>query len=133
MGEGSEKFYQLPFPCKSCLVQACCMRGETLSRLHFENSTTLAVPKVDGKSYHKALIECWANLGFDIFIGTDYIKSFSGNVVLKHNIPVKIFSLMKDLSYLVQYMVNSTSWRNGKLEDFDIKEINEKLEVLKIK
>lgn len=91
----------------------------------------MAVPRIKDKSYHKALIECWANLGVDIFNGTSYVKSFSGGIIPKHNIPVKLFIIMKALSHLVQYIVNSASWRNGETEAFDIEEISRKIQSLK--
>jgi hypothetical protein len=40
-----------------------------------------------------------------------------------NKIPMQYVMLMGQMSYLLQWMINSTSWERGELQDFDRQEI----------
>jgi len=126
----SDKFIQFRFPCTDCLVRAACKNKPTeKDDLYIGNGKTcLTLPKLNHKSYHKMLIECWANFGFDLLDNVQKREEPAG-VNKDNNIPSGYVRAMHQMASTLQYMVNSTSWSEGKLFPFDKYEINEKLKI----
>jgi hypothetical protein len=128
----SEKFVQYVATCKDCLVLPACKEGKEMylrrEAFHDFPPLSLAMPNFDRKkkSYHKAMIECWANIGQDII--SNLRKSYQGNIETHNKIPEKYMHVLIDIAGALQYMVNSTSWRNGeKIIPYDEDEIKRKL------
>ena len=123
----SDEFIEMHFPCDTCLVQATCIhqRMEKYKDKKFERISVLGIPKIDGKTYHKGLFECWANLGHRLYCNMDKIDD--QGTIRKHNIPTPLAFLVGELGGLAQWISNSTSWQKGKLQDFDRDEIKQKL------
>jgi hypothetical protein len=128
----SEKFVQFTATCKDCLVLPACKEGKELylrsEAFHNFPPLSLALPKFDtkSKSYSKALIECWVNIGHDI-IDTMH-KSYQNGIETHNKIPEKYMHLLVDITGALQYMVNSTSWRKGEhIIPYDSDEIKRKL------
>ena len=125
----SDKFIQFVFPCTECIVRAACKNKPNKKDLYGGNGKPcLALPKVKDKSYHKMLIECWANLGFDILNHISKLEHPMG-VNKDNQVPASYIRAMYQMSKVIEYMVNSTSWREGKLLPFDKMELDEKLKI----
>ena len=77
------------------------------------------------KVYRKGLIEAWANLGWDIF---QNMRTSEFNELPPEVAPVYLDVLI-ELSALIQWIINSSSWREGQKFDFDISEIKHKLKL----
>lgn len=117
----SDEFIQFRFPCAECIVRAACKNKPTnIDDLYMGyNKSCLTIPKLkDKKSYHKMLVECWINLGYDLF---DKPEGYINKV------PFSYIRAIHQMASIMQYMVNSTSWREGTLYSFDKTDINEKL------
>jgi len=120
----SERFAQVVVPCNDCIVKSMCSdRERTEERTKMWNGL-LGIPKVDEtkKMYHKSLIECWANMGWDIVSHMSHIQT--------EGIPKEAQSVF--MNYLVemcntlQWLVNSKSWRDGEEHSFDSMELMHK-------
>ena len=124
----SKEFIQFRFPCVDCIVRAACQdKPEKMPELYDEqNPILLAMPKIDDNNkYLKMFLECWANIGFD---AVDKIR----NVKDTNSIPEKYANFLIENINLLQWIVNSTSWREGeKVMNFDKYEIRHKLRVLR--
>lgn len=124
----SDEFIQFNFPCSDCIVRAACKNKPTEKGdlyIGYDNPC-LALPNLKDKSYHKMLIECWANLGHDLL--NTVKKSEEPEGINKDNkVPSTYIRAMHQMTSIIQYMVNSTSWREGALYPFDKIDINEKL------
>ena len=124
----SARFKQINVPCVTCLVQASCQDKERLdqelSRFEFF-AFLLGLQKWDEKEkvYRKGLIEAWANLGWDIFSN---MRS-SEFQDLPDNVSPEFIDALIEISGAVQWIINSTSWRTGRKQDFDKTEIKRKL------
>lgn len=126
----SEDFVQFNFPCKDCMVLACCREApkdnKKIEHLYDKlNTRCLAVPKFssDIKSYSKGLIECWANLGVGIINSMQKSEDPQTCTEINNNIPMQYVQLLGKMSYLIQWIINSTSWEKGQLQEFDAFEI----------
>jgi len=132
----SEDFIQFTFPCKDCVVAAICKEkpknAKELILEHGHAVRCLTIPKFDDplKSYHKGLLECWANIGHDILYTLEKQTSENLKTEKRNKIPRDFLYFMTHVSDILQWMVNSYSWKSGRSEDFDIKEINMKLKSL---
>jgi len=138
----SEEFIQYVFPCVECLVQAACQdhdrlriikdRKEIQTRHIRSDRPSLAVPKFDlnDKTYHKGLIECWANMGASMMN-----KVSKEEDPIKHqkadNLPMPYVHILIAMTQIICHMVNSTSWEEGTLHEFDRIEIKARLSKLK--
>jgi hypothetical protein len=126
----SEEFIQINnIPCKECLVQSMCRDKKYIDREMeryklFEFLLALRRWDESKKVYRKGLIEAWANLGWTIFrnLRTSEFSELPGKVA-----PVYL-DLLIELSALIQWIINSSSWREGEKFDFDITEIKNRLE-----
>jgi len=127
----SQEFIQFNFPCTDCLVRAACKEkpknNEDVKLYDNINPRCLTLPKFPSKIAHtKGLLECWANLGVKIITNMQKTEDSKTFRETKSNIPMHYIILMGQISYLLQWMINSESWENGELKDFDIREIREK-------
>jgi len=129
----SENFIQYRFPCDTCLVQAACQdrerAKEAVKELH-PHSHSMALPKFEGKSYYKALIECMMNLQGEIMNKVSKLEGPDGNQE-EDNLPIKYVHILHTMSQISRYIINSTSWKDGKLHSFDEFEVGSKLKRLK--
>jgi len=130
----SEEFIQYYFPCNECLVQAACKDRDNISSVknHIKGINhslpSLGIPKFEeGKSYPKGLLECWANIVKDIMDRVSREDINNGRKTTKDQMPTQYVHVMIDVAAIMCYMVNSTSWREGELFDFDRDEIKRKL------
>ncbi|MCK5608650.1 hypothetical protein KAR91_42615 [Candidatus Pacearchaeota archaeon] len=132
----SEEFIQYYFPCNECLVQAACKdRNNITSVKNYikginHSLPSLGLPKFEeGKSYHKGLIECWANIGKDMMDRVPRSEDING--AQKDDLPMRYVHIMISMAEVMGYMIHSASWREGKTFDFDRDEIKRKLSHLK--
>ena len=132
----SEEFIQYYFPCNECLVQAACKDRKNISSVknHIKGINhalpSLGIPKFkEGKSYPKGLLECWANIGKDIMDKLSRTEDTNGTQ--KDILPMRYVHIMISMAEIMCHMVNSASWREGELFDFDRDEIKRKLSHLK--
>jgi len=136
----SEKFIQYMFPCDECLVQAACQDHDRLRILKNRDKIkpeyirsdrpSLAVPVFRGKSYHKGLIECWANMGQSM-MGKVSKEEEPVKHQKKDNLPMAYVHILHAMAQIMCHMVNSTSWEEGELFEFDQVEIKKRLTQLK--
>lgn len=126
----SDEFIQFDFPCSDCIVRAACKYKPTAKDDLYGGAglPCLALPMVKEKSYHKMLIECWANLGFDLLQNVQKRNS-TAKINIDNKVPSAYIQAMHQMASTIQYMVNSTSWHEGKLLPFDQWEINKKLKI----
>ena len=128
----SVKFLQVSIPCKECLVQGACQDRLAIDRKMQAQDLfdfLLALRRWDEskKVYRKGLIEAWANLGWDIF---QNMRTSEFNELPPEVAPVYLDTLI-ELSAVIQWIINSLSWREGQKFDFDIREIKHKIEMAK--
>lgn len=116
---GTENFEVVPFPCTECLVQAACTDKPKTSKDIY--SICLLIPKWDEscKIYRKGLIECWVNMGLTILQNQ---RDFTHEGMPQESSPTFNEALF-EIVQLLQYIINSTSWRMGERYDFDIEEM----------
>ena len=133
----SAQFVQFIFPCKDCLVRAACKEkpdNEGVKSVLFNdngNPRCLAVPKLPlDITYHKGVLECWAVLGAELMSALQKSEDPKTLKETHNNIPMQYVSLMGKMSYLLCYMVNSTSWNLGELQEFDRFEIKQRIKNL---
>jgi len=136
----SSKFVQFNFPCKDCLVRAACKEkpgnDEAIKHLYDDNQfdhRCLTLPKFPSKiAFTKGLLECWANIGVDIINNMQKSEDSKTSKETTNNLPMQYVMLMGQMSYLLQWMINSVSWERGELQDFDRQEINLKSKMLRL-
>jgi hypothetical protein len=126
----SEKFIQLNIPCKECLVGPICedkkiIEQQIKEQKFFEFLLALKQWDETKKVYRKGLIEAWANMGWDIFsnMRSSEFKD------LPNKISPEFIETLAELAATIQWIINSTSWQEGKKHDFDKTEIKHKLEI----
>jgi hypothetical protein len=132
-----QKFFQFDFPCKQCVVASICKEKPDNAKdliLKFEDPVLcLTIPKeADQVTYHKMLLECWANMGSEILNKVQKQSSVDYKKEINNNIPRDYLYLMGRMASILAYMVNSTSWEIGETKSFDHNEINGRLENLKL-
>ena len=125
----SEKFIQLAVPCKECLVGPVCedkklIDKEVEQQNLYEFMLSLRKWDESKKCYRKGLIEAWVNMGVDIM---NNMSSSEDNKLPGHATPGYLNSLI-ELANTLQWMIHSTSWRKGKMYDFDKAEVKKKLQ-----
>lgn len=127
----SAEFVQFNFPCKECLVRATCLEKTHLKDKVFKVNTSiacLAAPvfeELQNKNWQRHIFECISNLLRDWTQHTrkENIRGTHPDLL----IPYEYFQVIITLCRIFQYMINSTSWRTGKLEKFDQQELSIKL------
>jgi len=124
----SVKFRQINIPCATCLVTASCEdKDRTIKEIErfpmFDLLLGLQRWDESKKVYRKGLMEAWANMGWDIFsnMRSSEFKD------LPDEISPEFIDLLIELSSIIQWVINSQSWRDGKKYDFDKTEIKRKL------
>lgn len=123
----SEKFIELYIPCKECLVAPACKDKKKIGT--YKNAELrdifLGLKKWNEKEkvFKKGVIEAWVNMGCDIF------SNMRPNEV--EDIPDSAFpeylNVLIELVNILQWLINSKSWRDGKPHDFDKSELKNKL------
>ena len=129
----SEEFIQYHFPCSVCLVQAACKDRKRVGEQVKEIMTgvpSLGVPRFKDKSYHKGFLECLMNIQKQIM---DRVSRTEGpdNKQERDQLPMQYVHIMISMTDILCHMINSTSWREGELFDFDRVEIKKRLSRLK--
>jgi len=125
----SEEFIQFRFPCNECLVQAACKdrkRVKQQVKEIMQDVPSLGVPRFKNKSYYKGLIECLINIQKQV---VDKVSRNKGadNKQEQDNLPMQYVHLIISMSDILCHMINSTSWREGELFEFDRMEIKQRL------
>jgi len=126
----SNEFVQFTFPCTDCLVRAACnQKGKPPIKI--QRKTCLAIPEWDQnkKTYIKGLYECLINLSWDATKSLRQLK-YDTNSNLANSIPSEYINFLIDILGTLQWIINSTSWREGELYNFDSIEIKNKLKHL---
>jgi len=133
----STEFIQFIFPCKDCIVRASCKEKpdhEGKLSVLFNDSgrpRCLAVPKLSQDvAYHKGVLECWANIGAQLINSMQKSEDPKTLSETHNKIPMQYVALMGKISYILAYIVNTTSWRVGELQEFDQFEIKQRIKNL---
>lgn len=128
-----ESFVQLPFPCKDCLVKAACKSHPEESK-EFQNRPILAVPKFEkGKAYTKGIMECWIDLGYILSTKLPLYSYNDGlDSDIETSIPKPYIHILKEISRFLTYMMNSYSWRENTILEYDRDELLKKLKVIEM-
>lgn len=128
----SLQFIQFKIPCETCIVQSMCQDKQDISDIKLNKNTNkcLGIPDWDmsEKSYTKGLIECWANIGWDIIKQINREKP--RGLAIKgepYSVPTQYIDMLIDIIGTLQWIVNSTSWDKGELHNFDSFELERKL------
>jgi len=120
-------------PCETCIVQAMCKdkhyKNKNLNKL---TQMCLAVPDwdTDRKLYIKGLFECWINLGDKMSQELIRLKLNNRRITdgdTSISVPDQYIDFLFAIISTFQWIVNSTSWREGELYKFDSFEVKEKL------
>ena len=121
----NQKFITVPIPCKDCLVQAACKKKIPIKVDDFYQ-TAILVPKWNEKEkvYKKGLIECWVDMGTKIRQRKDH--KFPQD--FPQHAQIAFLDALIEIINFLEYIVDSTSWRDGKRYQFDIDDLKEKLE-----
>jgi hypothetical protein len=124
----SERFLQISIPCNDCLVAPICEDKKSIddsTNKHDLYQFMLTLRKWDEsqKCYRKGLLEAWVNMGADLISN---MRTSEFNDLPNHAVPEYLNPLIEIVNSL-QWMVNSTSWREGKMYDFDKAEFKKKL------
>lgn len=100
----------------------------------------LTIPKVPNMSYLKVLLKCTSNLydelvnGLDknqeLLSNEDFEKFNKGEGITKDGIHIELRHFFAFLGGIVQYTINSSSYRQGEFYGFDAMELSQKLRML---
>ena len=127
----SLNFIQFTIPCETCLVQSMCEQKANVKemKLNKYSKTCLGVPDWDmnEKVYMKGLIECWVNIGWSLITKAISEKTERPGIKKSVNMPYQYIDMLIDIIGTLQWIVNSTSWDEGELYDFDAFEVKYKL------
>ena len=129
----SEEFIQYHFPCHTCIVQAACTDKARVKKQVKEimnDVPSLGVPHFKDKSYHKGLLECLMNITKQVVDKVSRTEE-AGQKQMKDKLPMQYVHLVIDMSDILCHMVNTTSWREGELFEFDRVELKRRLNHLK--
>lgn len=94
--------------------------------VYHDPRVALMLPRIDG-NYNKRLTECAVNLLEQCASSLKYNKPDMNSNKTEHDIDRELQSIVKDLAGTLQYIVNSSSWRNGEYHGFDRFEIDKRL------
>jgi len=130
----SLEFLQFRMPCADCVIQAICKdkHYKSCDLYQFGHCMCLALPAWDPsqKMYVKGLTECWVNLGYELLKALRTAKLENRRIergLLQKDkcfsVPNQYVDFLIDLINTMQWMINSTSWREGELHNFDSYEI----------
>ncbi len=132
----SHDFIQWTPKCTNCLVKACCVDYRSMEETNEIKNfldfppRSLSIPKFAGGTYSKILIECIANILFDAVNSMQKIE-MPREIERENNLPMGYIRVLVRLSNTLQWIVNSTSWREGgELHLFDKMEVERMLKFL---
>lgn len=134
----SLEFIQWTPKCTNCLVKACCVDYRSMEEItEIKNflefpPRSLALPHYDckEKTHSKMLIECITNLLFDAVNDMKKIE-YPREIEKENNLAMGYVRFLTHLSHTLQWVVNSTSWREGgELHFFDKIEVERRLKSL---
>lgn len=106
--------------------------SEEISRIH---PAVLFVPRMEDTNLKVGLAECTIALLSDVSKGMspnpsrDYDKMQRG--VSEYDIPMNLVHGYREIGNILEYMANSASWRSGEMHQFDIIELNRRIDNLK--
>ena len=125
----SERFVQLNIPCNECLVSPACKDKKEIDKIKDKYELyqfMLGLRRWDEskKCYTKGLIEAWINEGANII---QNLQPGQYNHLPKHAVPEYLNSLI-ELANSLQWMINSQSWKDGKMHKLDKEKFKEKLQ-----
>lgn len=131
------EFIQFELPCKECLVRAKCFSNQSSKLLEkkidqiYTNIPCLAAPVFSDLDipWEKHILECISNIFRDWTKHTS--RENDNGTHPRVNIPYEYFTLIIEMIRVFEYMINSTSWRTGKLEYFDKMELETKTRIMK--
>ena len=125
----SEQFLQIAIPCKECIVSPICEDKKIIDKQVgqkdlYQFMLTLRKWDESQKCYRKGLIEAWVNMGGDLF---QSMRTSEFNDLPDHAVPEYLNALI-EITNSLQWMINSISWREGEMHDFDKAEFKKKLQ-----
>ena len=124
----SEEFLQFVMPCETCIVQAICVDKVKMKdkKIHKSMKSCLALPDWDEhkKGYIKGLFECLINISWDVIVNHANKEKSKEKPI---GMPPQYVDMLIDIIATLQWMINSTSWEEGELYNFDATEIKSKL------
>ena len=125
----SERFVNGHIPCEDCLVRPTCNDFKHLPQNIQFDGRALYLQKWDlnKKDYYKGVMECWANIGHDIMCRA---HCSINNDPSKMN--ERLFHFLIEITGMLQWIINSTSWEKSTLYEFDLDEIKRMLNMCKI-
>jgi hypothetical protein len=129
----SEEFIQFTIPCETCIVQSMCTEKENVKdkKINTQHKMCLSLPEwnIEEKIYLKGLFECMINLSWKITeaLTREKIRDDEEGSQQSRRIPTQYIDMLIDVVATLQWMINSTSWKEGKLHNFDAYEIKHKL------
>lgn len=131
----STEFVQFRFPCKTCIVQACCQEKpkDEVKLYQGHDAMCLAIPEIPPNiTYSKGLLECWGNIGVGIVNSMQKAEDPKTQTETHNNIPYQYVALLVHMAGIIVHITNSVSWTEGQLFDFDRFEISRKIKNLHI-
>jgi len=105
-----------------------CIDGD-IEKLPKDVVRCIIVP-INDKDFKQSLVECWCNLGKQIVDGLSMAerKNENNDWMTKDGILKDLATRLRKLTTTLQYLVNSTSWQDQRIYEFDRDEINKRLE-----
>ena len=121
----SEKFIEGRIPCKECIVRAACEDAKHIPNINRLDGRAFYLPIAPYKCTMKVASECWANLGKSIMsnIRTLDIARESSYHEKDIFINKQLVDFLLSLTYLIQYIIDSKSWKYSTVDYYDITEI----------
>lgn len=131
----SHEFIEFFFPCAECLVTAACrMKPDSVKVKDISpRQICLSLPHGHEMTHHKCAIECLINLLHRMICSMSKMEDPKTGRDTSNNIPMQYVLMMGRMIDLLQWMINSVSWDEGILQEFDKIEIKNKLSVMGVK
>jgi hypothetical protein len=100
-------------------------------KINTQHKMCLSLPEwnIEEKIYLKGLFECMINLSWKITeaLTREKKRDDEEGSQQSRRIPTQYIDMLIDVVATLQWMINSTSWKEGKLYNFDAYEIKHKL------
>lgn len=90
-----------------------------LDKYYGEDPTCLILPDKSDSNYHKNLIECWVSLGKNIMN------------LPNDNIDSDIYSKFQEISFILNNIILSESWKENNIDNFSKVTFNNDLDRIK--
>ena len=85
------------------------------------------IPRINGVGYQKVFTECLMNAFQMLSSATSKtLKKYDGETT-QDGLPIELRNQVAEIGNVLQWVANSTSWRNGEYYPFDAFEIEQKL------